>query len=95
MNVNKINGVLGSYPSNSSPIKPNSTNIKDEVKISKDAWNKIETAKTISLVKGSPEVRAKEVALAKQNLEKYFENGALKESVANEVADKIIDDLIV
>ncbi len=93
MNINKINGIVGNFSSNQ-PLPKNSFNSKsDEVSISKGALEKIQWDKAVNIAKTSPEIRPKEVEIAKQNLDSYFKDGQIKDEVADKIADKIIDNL--
>ncbi len=98
MDINKINGIIGNYSAKTSPIKGSVNASKDEVKISKDAIikanDKAQIEKAFTTIKNSPDIRSEEVIKAKANLEKYFENGQIKEAVVKELAEKIIDDIV-
>lgn len=95
MNINKIGGLSGKYPSKDfSKVEKSNNTFNDSVNISDVAKSKINFEKSLEIVKSIPDVRADKVKVAKANLESYFTNGEIDAEVTEKIAKKILKGIL-
>jgi negative regulator of flagellin synthesis FlgM len=96
MSIDRIgpsNNIQPSQKSNKA-AKTNAPKGADRIDISPEARAKADQLRQMDIIKSAPDIREEKVAQAKANLEKYFQNGSLDETVADALSDKLIDTLL-
>ncbi|MEI0603671.1 flagellar biosynthesis anti-sigma factor FlgM [Brachyspira alvinipulli] len=94
MTIDKIGGT--SNIQQKSNVKYNDKVSKtgsDRIEISNESRLALQNERLINIVKEAPDVREEKIAEAKQRLELYMKDGALREEVLNSLANSIIDSM--
>ena len=94
MTIDKIGGT--SNIQQKSNVKYNDKVSKtgsDRIEISNESRLALQNERLINIVKKAPDVREEKIAEAKQRLELYMKDGALREEVLNSLANSIIDSM--
>ena len=94
MTIDKIGGT--SNIQQKSNVKYNDKVSKtgsDRIEISNESRLALQNERLINIVKEAPDVREEKIAEAKQRLELYMKDGALREEVLNSLANSIIESM--
>ncbi len=94
MTIDKIGGTSNIQPKSNIRYNDKASKVgSDRIEISNESMTALQNEKLISIIKNAPDIREDKVAEAKQRLELYMKDGALREEVLNSLANSIIDSI--
>ena len=94
MTIDKIGGTSNIQPKSNIRYTDKASKVgSDRIEISAESMTALQNEKLISIIKNAPDIREDKVAEAKQRLELYMKDGALREEVLNSLANSIIDSI--